>query len=80
MSKLSRRNFLGSSTALAGAGIAGSILPLSNAIASSSVRPKIAPAYGPASGIAKLNANENPYGPSKPALEAMMKSATQGAY
>jgi histidinol-phosphate aminotransferase len=80
MSKLSRRNFLGSSTALAGAGIAGSILPLSNSIASSSMRPKIAPAYGPASGIAKLNANENPYGPSKPALEAMMKSATQGAY
>lgn len=36
--------------------------------------------FGPASGIAKLNANENPYGPSPKALEAMVKASTHGAY
>ena len=36
--------------------------------------------FGPASGIAKLNANENPYGPSPKALEAMVKASAHGAY
>jgi len=38
------------------------------------------PAYGPAPGIAKLNANENPYGPSKAALAAMQEASASGAY
>jgi histidinol-phosphate aminotransferase len=36
--------------------------------------------FGPASGIAKLNANENPYGPSPKALKAMVKASAHGAY
>ncbi|MEM7283237.1 MAG: aminotransferase class I/II-fold pyridoxal phosphate-dependent enzyme, partial [Pseudomonadota bacterium] len=35
---------------------------------------------GPEPGIAKLNSNENPYGPSKIALEAALKASQQGAY
>lgn len=38
------------------------------------------PSYGPAPGIAKLNANENPYGPSKAALAAIQEASTSGAY
>lgn len=38
------------------------------------------PLYGPEPGIAKLNANENPYGPSKAALEAMNEASSMGAY
>ncbi len=34
--------------------------------------------YGPKPGIAKLNANENPYGPSPAALEAIAKASAQG--
>ena len=36
--------------------------------------------YGPASGVAKLNANENPYGPSPKALKAMVEASAHGAY
>ena len=34
---------------------------------------RLTPLYGPPPGIAKLNANENPYGPSKAALAAMQE-------
>ncbi|MEM7097903.1 MAG: histidinol-phosphate transaminase [Pseudomonadota bacterium] len=40
----------------------------------------LTPAYGPAPGIAKLNANENPYGPSPAALRAMAEASRNGAY
>ena len=36
--------------------------------------------FGPASGVAKLNANENPYGPSPKALKAMVEASAHGAY
>ena len=36
--------------------------------------------YGPAKGVAKLNANENPYGPSPSALKAMEEAIKQGSY
>ena len=36
--------------------------------------------FGPASGVAKLNANENPYGPSPKAVKAMVESSAYGAY
>ncbi len=63
---LSRRAFIG-----------GSALTLSVALA----RPSRADLlYGPASGIAKLNANENPYGPSPKALKAMAEATAKGAY
>ncbi|MFK7831584.1 MAG: histidinol-phosphate transaminase [Congregibacter sp.] len=38
------------------------------------------PLYGPAPGVAKLNANENPYGPSKAALAAIQEASASGAY
>ena len=36
--------------------------------------------YGPSMGIAKLNANENPYGPSPMALRAMEEAIKSGSY
>jgi histidinol-phosphate aminotransferase len=41
---------------------------------------RLAPLYGPPPGVAKLNANENPYGPSKAALAAIQEASTAGAY
>ncbi|WP_242523580.1 pyridoxal phosphate-dependent aminotransferase [Microbulbifer salipaludis] len=50
----------------------------SSAAAKEIARP--APLYGPPPGVAKLNANENPYGPSPKALKAMMEASQKGAY
>lgn len=36
--------------------------------------------YGPPPGVAKLNANENPFGPSPKAMAAMTEAAKMGAY
>jgi histidinol-phosphate aminotransferase len=72
---LSRRRFLGGSAIVAGA-IAGSVLPM--AASQTAMMPALK--YGPAKGIAKLNANENPYGPSPAALKAMNAAASKGAY
>jgi histidinol-phosphate aminotransferase len=36
--------------------------------------------YGPPPGVAKLNANENPYGPSPAAIKAMAEASQAGAY
>ncbi|MEE4661957.1 MAG: histidinol-phosphate transaminase [Halieaceae bacterium] len=66
---LSRRAFIGASTATLGAAALSPRLGL----AASDL-------YGPAPGIAKLNANENPYGPSPNAVAAMKQAVTRGAY
>lgn len=70
---LNRRMFLGSSAA---AGALGAGLPIST-VALAKSKPTL---YGPEPGIAKLNANENPFGPSKQAQLAMMEAGQQGAY
>ena len=57
---LSRRTFLTASTVAAGTGLAAF---LSLAFAQSSAANANAPLYGPPPGVAKLNANENPYDP-----------------
>ena len=79
MSKpISRRGFLGGSALVAGA-LAGSVIPMRSVIAA----PAATSAnllYGPVPGVAKLNANENPYGPSKKALAASAAASAQGAY
>lgn len=63
---LSRRTFLGGSAA---------------ALSLVAANPSLAGAlYGPADGIAKLNANENPYGPSPKAIKAMTEAIRKGAY
>ena len=72
---LSRRRFLGGSAIVAGA-VAGSVIP--TAASQAATIPTLK--YGPAKGIAKLNANENPYGPSPTALKAMNAAVSKGAY
>ena len=74
---LSRRTFLTASTVAAGTGLAA--FP-SLAFAQSSATNANAPLYGPPPGVAKLNANENPYGPSPKAIAAMTEAISQGAY
>lgn len=72
-SQLSRRGFLRGSALMAGAFAGSSVVPLQSAASTALM-------YGPAPGIAKLNSNENPYGPSKKALAAMVNASSQGAY
>ncbi len=76
MSAISRRLFLGSSAAATGAALTTAV-PLT--AAASAGEPK-APAYGPAPGVAKLNANENPYGPSPGAIKEALEATRLGAY
>ena len=72
---LSRRLFMQGAAAALSATAAARI---SAASSKEIVRPQ--PLYGPPPGIAKLNANENPYGPSPAALKAMMEASQKGAY
>ena len=73
---LSRRMFLQGTTAAFSAATIGGLD--SSAAAKEMSRPT--PLYGPPPGVAKLNANENPYGPSPKALKAMMEASQKGAY
>lgn len=78
---LSRRLFLGGSAAVAGALATGKVVPVGHAAAGASAGAASSlPHFGPKPGVAKLNANENPYGPSPAALEAMAVASAQGAY
>ena len=63
---LSRRAFIGGSATSLALGMAPAL--------------SHAQLYGPAPGIAKLNANENPYGPSPAALDAMAEATANGAF
>lgn len=72
----SRRIFLGGSLAATAAGTTGIITPASLAASPSMGIPKVM--YGPKTGIAKLNANENPYGPSPAALKAIADASSSG--
>ena len=78
--KVNRRGFLrANSHALAGVAIAGSA---SRAGAVGNSGKNLAPTvnYGPPAGIAKLDSNENPFGPSPQAMAAMVNAAKSGAY
>lgn len=76
---ISRRLFLRGTFATASAVAAGGLISLSgNALAAHHSAPIVN--YGPTTGIAKLNANENPYGPSPDAMKAMMQASAKGAY
>ena len=72
MTGISRRSFFIGS-AVAGASTLASVRTFSLDAAPVNL-------YGPASGVAKLNANENPYGPSPKALKAMVEASAHGAY
>lgn len=70
---VSRRLFLGGSAALGSIASTGLLLP--STMANSAIAK---PMYGPPPGIAKLNANENPYGPSPRALKAVSEAVAMG--
>lgn len=73
---LKRRGFLfGTAGAAIAAGVASTGLV---AMPANAARPS--PKYGPSPDVAKLNANENPYGPSREALIAMQEATANGAY
>lgn len=77
-SSINRRRFFKVNSALgllAGASIAN---PAMGSVASEQPVPKLN--YGPAPGIAKLDSNENPFGPSSSARDAMQTAMSQGAY
>ena len=71
----SRRSFFTASAALSGGALLGSRL-----VTASTDGYAVNPLYGPPVGVAKLNANENPYGPSPAALKAMAEASQSGAY
>jgi histidinol-phosphate aminotransferase len=74
---ISRRLFLGGTAATSLLGVSASLfspLGVPEAMASEQ-KPMF---FGPTPGYAKLNANENPYGPSPAALKAITQAATQG--
>jgi histidinol-phosphate aminotransferase len=79
--ELGRRRFLGGSAIAAGALLTGS-LPTLAASTDSPVgaRARTQPRFGPPPGVARLVSNENPYGPSPAALEAMATASAQGGY
>lgn len=82
---LTRRGFLRSSALLTGAAAGSTVVSLPGALANGhgAHGAKTAPSdllYGPAPGVAKLNSNENPYGPSEKALAAMRAATAHGAY
>ncbi len=73
---LSRRSFLAAGTATFGASLVTPHIALANTATVGLEQPL----YGPAPGVAKLNANENPYGPSPAAIDAMTEAISKGAY
>jgi histidinol-phosphate aminotransferase len=76
-----RRQFLfGAAGAASALAIAGAVKPAPAFADSSPAMTRIKPMYGPAPGFAKLDANENPYGPSKAALAAIQEASASGAY
>ena len=72
---LSRRSFFAASAALSGGALLGT-----NAVKANTGGYTSNPLYGPPVGAAKLNANENPFGPSPAALKAMVEATQSGAY
>ena len=72
----SRRLFLGGTMAATAATASGIITPA--ALAAGASTPAIPTIFGPEKGIAKLNANENPYGPSPDALKAIAAASSAG--
>ena len=69
---LSRRSLLGVASA-------GTALAAWSSPSLGEAKPSL-PKFGPAAGVAWLTFNENPYGPSPRALEAMAKTASKGCY
>lgn len=76
---IDRRHFLRGSAAIASCAALATVLPSTLTVAKE--LPQIAPpSYGPLAGVAKLDSNENPYGPSPAAINAMVAASHKGAY
>ncbi len=75
---LNRRGFLFGAAGVAAA--ASALRPGMSWADGHSKVTRLKPLYGPAAGVAKLNANENPYGPSEAALAAIQEASKAGAY
>jgi histidinol-phosphate aminotransferase len=76
-----RRQFLfGAAGAASALAVAAAVKPGAAFADSSPAMTRLKPMYGPAPGVAKLDANENPYGPSKAALAAIQEASASGAY
>jgi len=75
--QFNRRGFLKGATSLTAVASAATVAPQ---IALAGAPKAHNDLYGPAAGIAKLNSNENPYGPSPAALKAIAESSKYGAY
>ncbi len=69
---ISRRSFLSRSVALASTGATAKLIPFK--ITAEPVY------YGPQTGLAQLHWNENYYGPSELAIQAIQESSHKGAY
>ena len=74
----SRRLFLGGSVAASAIGATGFSNLVSAQSTSVAANEAASVIYGPKPGVAKLNANENPFGPSPKALEAIAQASAQG--
>jgi len=70
--KFTRRQLIRKSAHFAGIGVASNIIPLS--VFAQNLN------YGPKEGLARLHWNENYYGPSERAIEAIQTSSFKGAY
>ena len=77
-SNINRRRFFRTNAAMGLSASAAVVTPTMAALATGQPSPKLY--YGPTPGIAKLDSNENPFGPSQSALEAMQTATHQGAY
>lgn len=77
-SNINRRRFFKTNAAMGLSASAAVVTPTMAALATGQPSPKLY--YGPTPGIAKLDSNENPFGPSQSALEAMQTATHQGAY
>lgn len=73
MDQISRR-------ALIGAASAGTALALATRAGAQTAAPAPRTLFGPGPGVAQLSRNENPYGPSPKAIEAMAAAAPKGSY
>ena len=77
-SNINRRSFFRTNAAIGLSASGAIVTPTIGSLATTQSTPKLY--YGPAPGIAKLDSNENPFGPSQSALKAMQNATRKGAY
>lgn len=76
--QLSRRNFFKQAASGLAVGTLAGLSPIALSSTNVAVSKASSVMYGPQPGVAKLNANENPYGPSDAAIAAIMQASKNG--